>query len=273
MNLKVARNLMSLDGIVPDIANSGMDAIEMIKNKHYHIVFLDHMMPKMDGIETLQKLKDQEILPSDTTVIALTANAIVGAKDTYLNAGFDDYLSKPIDLSKLEELLIKYLPSGIVEAVETTGKSDAKDGGDDEILVFEPESEGDTSDKKPANADPVKELEFIGFNTKAGIGYCAGDEDFYLEMLGTFAGDWEEKSEAIRKDYENTDIADYQIRVHALKSTAKTIGADELSAKALEQEQAAKAGDIAAIDRGVNPLLDMYQDVVEHIRNVTGRGK
>ncbi|MBO4681856.1 MAG: response regulator [Clostridiales bacterium] len=270
MNLKVARNLMSLDGIVPDIANSGADAIEMIKGKHYHIVFLDHMMPKMDGIETLQKLKDQEILPSDTTVIALTANAIVGAKDTYLNAGFDDYLSKPIDLSKLEELLIKYLPSGIVETVETP---EAAEDDDDEILVFEPGSDGEgVSEKKAKKQNPVQELAGLGFNTKAGIGYCAGDEDFYLEMLGTFAEEWEEKSKAIKEDYEKTDVADYQIRVHALKSTAKTIGADELSAKALEQEQAAKAGDIAAIDRGVNPLLDLYSDTVAHIKRVTGQG-
>ena len=124
---------------------------------------------------------------------------------------------------------------------------------------------------KANKKNPVQELTDIGFNTKAGIGYCAGDEDFYLEMLGTFAEEWEEKSKAIQDDYENTDIADYQIRVHALKSTAKTIGADELSAKALEQEQAAKAGDIAAIDRGVRPLLDLYADTVEHIKRATGR--
>ena len=136
--------------------------------------------------------------------------------------------------------------------------------------MFEPGSDGEgVSEKKQ---DPVQELAALGFNTKAGIGYCAGDEDFYLEMLVTFAEEWEEKSKAIKEDYEKTDIADYQIRVHALKSTAKTIGADDLSAKALEQEQAAKAGDIAAIDRGVDPLLDLYSDTVGHIKSVTGQG-
>lgn len=266
MNLKVARNLMSLNGIVPDIANSGADAIEMIKGKHYHIVFLDHMMPKMDGIETLHKLREQDILPSDTTVIALTANAIVGAKDTYLGAGFDDYLSKPIDLSKLEDLLIKYLPAGICKIDDETSEEET----DDEVLEFSPDDGSDTAEPETGYADRLKELAGMGFNTEAGVGYCAGDEDFYFEMLRTFADEWEEKSEAIRADFENSDIGDYQIRVHALKSTAKTIGADALSALALEQENAAKAEDIKAIENGVKLLLDSYSYAVNNIRKVLG---
>ena len=266
MNLKVARSLMSLDGIVPDLANSGADAIEMIKAKHYHIVFLDHMMPKMDGIETLQKLYEQKILPYDTTVIALTANAIVGAKDTYLAAGFDDYLSKPIDLSKLEELLVKYLPGGLI-------KSDDASGEDDEYEVFDfapaGEDDGSTEDENK-EAGCLTKLREEGFNTQAGIAYCAGDEDFYIEMLQTFAGDYEEKSKAIKADFEKKDIADYQIRVHALKSTAKTIGADELSALALAQETAAKEQDTEAIEKDAGRLLSMYSDVVGKIRKVTG---
>ncbi|MBR3081876.1 MAG: response regulator [Clostridiales bacterium] len=264
MNLKVARNLMSLNGIVPDIANSGADAINMIKNKHYHIVFLDHMMPKMDGIETLQKLRQQNILPMDTTVIALTANAIVGAKDTYLNAGFDDYLSKPIDISKLEDLLIRYLPSGICKVEDTA----AKEEEDDEILEFAPDD--GSNDTNAGEEDRLKELTDMGFNTKAGIGYCAGDEDFYFEMLKTFSDEWEEKSGVIRKDYENKDFTDYQIRVHALKSTAKTIGADGLSVKALEQENAAKAEDTGAVESGAKALLDLYEETVNKIRKVIG---
>ena len=276
MNLKVARNLMSLDGIVPDIANSGADAIEMIKEKHYHIVFLDHMMPKMDGIETLQKLREQDILPLDTTVIALTANAIVGAKDTYLSAGFDDYLSKPIDLSKLEDLLIKYLPAGIVkteDSIPAIDETNDVSSDDDEILDFAPVSETEAAgsdDEENDGAGRIEKLKDMGFNTDAGIAYCANDEDFYIEMLQTFAQEYEEKSEAIKADYDKKDIADYQIRVHALKSTAKTIGADGLSAMALEQETAAKAQDAGTIDKGVEALLKTYSDIVSKIRKITG---
>ena len=269
MNLKVARNLMSLNGIVPDLAISGADAITLIRSKHYHIVFLDHMMPKMDGIETLQKLREQELLPYDTTVIALTANAIVGAKETYLNAGFDDYLSKPIDISKLEEILVKYLPSGIVKIEDIT--ADPSEDKDDEILDFAPVDDGSSSSKSASSAsDRLAELSDMGFNTASGVAYCAGDEDFYYEMLKTFGDEWKEKSEAIRADFENKDIADYQIRVHALKSTAKTIGADDLSALALAQEEAAKIKDQAAIDNGAQALLDFYSDTVSKIRKVLG---
>jgi signal transduction histidine kinase/CheY-like chemotaxis protein len=268
MNLKVAKSLMRLNGIVPDLAGSGPDAIEMISKKHYHIVFLDHMMPKMDGIETLQKLKEQNILPSDTTVIALTANAIVGSKETYLKAGFDDYLSKPIDVNKLEELLIKYLPAGHykVEDVETAPSS----GNEGPAIAISPDSDADAPIEFAPEGD-VDRLKFLsenGFDTDAAISYCAGDEAFYYEVLRTFADEWKDKSDAIREDFEKKDIADYQILVHALKSTAKTIGADELSDAALAQENAAKEGDIPAIESGVAALLKLYSATVDKIRKI-----
>ena len=81
----------------------------MLKNETYDIVFLDHMMPKMDGIETLNEAKEKYLLGPDTIVIALTANAVVGAKDMYLNAGFNDYLSKPVEIKTLEKTLVTYI--------------------------------------------------------------------------------------------------------------------------------------------------------------------
>lgn len=131
------------------------------------------------------------------------------------------------------------------------------------------ESDGSTEDENK-EACCLSKLREEGFNTQAGIAYCAGDEDFYIEMLQTFAGDYEEKSEAIKADFEKKDIADYQIRVHALKSTAKTIGADELSALALAQETAAKEQDTEAIEKDAGRLLSMYSDVVGKIRKATG---
>ena len=126
MNRKVAKNLMKLNGIVPDQASSGMEAIEMIEKNTYDIVFLDHMMPKMDGIETLEKLNEEHLIGEDMTMIALTANAVVGAKEIYLKAGFDDYLSKPIEVDKLEGKLAKYLPKDIV-SWHTKGGDDLPD--------------------------------------------------------------------------------------------------------------------------------------------------
>lgn len=118
MNIKVASGLLKKFAIKCDSAYSGEETIELVKQKTYDIIFLDHMMPKMDGIETLTILKEQQLITDQTKVIALTANAIVGAEETYLAAGFDDYLSKPIDMGKLEELLHKYLDASLISYTE-----------------------------------------------------------------------------------------------------------------------------------------------------------
>ena len=109
-NRKVIRNLVKRNGIVPDCAMSGEEAIDLVRRKSYDIIFMDHMMPDMDGIETLKKLREEKLLPDTTTVIALTANAIAGARAEYIQAGFQDYLSKPIDVDQLEHCLKTYLP-------------------------------------------------------------------------------------------------------------------------------------------------------------------
>lgn len=114
MNIKVAANLLKLCSITPDSVLSGEEAIEKMEKNTYDIVLLDHMMPKMDGIETLAELRKRELIPEGTKVIVLTANAVVGAKEEYLAAGFDDYLSKPMEIKELVEALVKYLPEGIV---------------------------------------------------------------------------------------------------------------------------------------------------------------
>ena len=297
MNLKVAKNLLKLFGIIPDLASSGAEAIDKIRENEYHVVFLDHMMPKMDGIETLEKLREEKLLKKDTEVVALTANAIVGAKEMYMDAGFNDYLSKPIDISKLEEMLVKYLPDDLFvkeemmedakketqdeakaeaevkeEAVtEAFDSDDNYDDDDDAPLEFFPEGEDDDDaepDAKPE--DPIGELSKLGINTEKGLSYSAEDKDLYLELVTDFAESATEKAVTIRNDYKSNDIRNYQIRVHALKSNARMIGADDLSELALEQEMAAKADDKNVIDKGVNKLLDSYILTAAEIKKALG---
>ncbi|MCR4649798.1 MAG: response regulator, partial [Lachnospiraceae bacterium] len=124
MNLKVIKNLLKRNGIVPDLALSGAEAIELVGKKNYDIVFLDHMMPKMDGLETLARMKDEGLVRLNMKIIALTANAVVGARETYLKAGFDDYLSKPVEVELLEDKLKRYLPK---ENIEWRGKESSGD--------------------------------------------------------------------------------------------------------------------------------------------------
>jgi len=161
MNRKVAKNLLKLFGVVPDLACSGKETIEILREKQYQIVFLDHMMPQMDGVETLDRLKTENLVPRGTTVIALTANAIVGAREMYLEAGFDDYLSKPIETDQLESKLRTYLPDSVQESreEEASGQAAAEteekpskdketagtDAGEDDVLEFYPK-EDETAD-------------------------------------------------------------------------------------------------------------------------------
>ena len=114
MNLKVIRGLLKRNGIVPELADSGAQCIELAKKNFYHIIFLDNMMPEMNGIETLKKMKQEKILSDKTSVIMLTASAIAGMREIYLREGFNDYLSKPIEVSELETMLEKHLPPEIV---------------------------------------------------------------------------------------------------------------------------------------------------------------
>ena len=115
MNINVFKALLKRTKISVDSAISGPEALEMIKDNKYDIIFLDHMMPDMDGIETYKHMKELEENPNkDTTVIMLTANAIMGAKEEYLGIGFSDYLSKPVQAAKLEAMILKYLPEELV---------------------------------------------------------------------------------------------------------------------------------------------------------------
>ena len=206
-------------------------------------------------------------------MIALTANAIVGAKETYLAAGFDDYLSKPIEIPKLEELLLRYLPKDVYDDdVEFTSPSSAEDAvtaqstesepkGSD-VLEFSPDEPG----KVALQPEFIKNLSAKGIDVEAGLTYAADDPDFYLELLKTFVGEAAEKTAAIRSNYATKNIQDYRILVHSLKSSAKTIGASELSSMALEQEKAAKSNDLATIDAGMEKLVTEYEKTVDVIR-------
>ncbi|MCR4990367.1 MAG: response regulator [Lachnospiraceae bacterium] len=109
LNIKVARNYLKLCGIVPDEAMTGLEALELVHQKTYDIIFLDHMMPGMDGIETFHRMKEDNVLPDDTVVIVFTANALEGSREMYLNEGFDDYIAKPVELNAMVRMVEKYV--------------------------------------------------------------------------------------------------------------------------------------------------------------------
>ncbi len=263
MNLKVAKNLLKLFGIVPDLVESGFAAIDYVRDRTYHIVFLDHMMPKMDGVQTLERMRNEGLLPEETKAIVQTANAVNGARERYLAAGFDDYLSKPIDVSKLEALLVRWLPESLCTSREPAPTSDP---GTSETDAARPETgQGDSG---LASGDLVARLGAAGLDTQAGLRYAAGDKDFYIELASSFAEGETRNLSLIRRDLDERDWHDYQIRVHALKSTARQIGANDLSDMAFEQELAAKAEDVSQIEEGADALLERYERTAEDLRRL-----
>ncbi|MBO5552564.1 MAG: response regulator, partial [Lachnospiraceae bacterium] len=274
INRKVCANLLRLLSIRPDIVSSGMETIERMKSSTYDVVFLDHMMPKMDGIETMKKLREGGLIPKETTVIALTANAVTGAREMYLEAGFDDYLSKPLALKELEEKLLKYLPKeSFIEEPEKDGDTASFTGGDEEILEFAPEEEfaefspkgeGDMDDSGDSKAS-LSRLREIGLNVDEGLGYAAGDTGFYLEILGDFCREFKEKSDYLQSFYEDGDIKNYEVLIHAIKSNARSVGAEELRVMAAKLEEAASEGRVDSIKADHKAFMDQYRDTVRLI--------
>ncbi len=141
MNIVVIQNLIKRTEIQIDTAESGDEALHYLNFTKYDMVFLDHMMPGKDGIETLHALKEQKNNPNiDSPIVCLTANAIEGAREKYLEEGFDDYLSKPVDPDLLEQTLIKYLPAELVTIIETeepVNDSDANKASSDHPVMPE----------------------------------------------------------------------------------------------------------------------------------------
>ena len=256
MNLRVAVSLLGLYGITPDTATSGAKAIELIRQKHYDIVFLDHMMPKMDGMETLKKLREEGLVDNNMTVIALTANAIVGAREMYLNAGFHDYISKPIESRVLEKCLANELPQHMVSYRTKTAPVQTAAEPEEKSDMFTPQELMDIRDKCPA------------LNVMLGLNYCMDSREFYLDSLKMFAD--ADQREQIRSTFEAQNIKNYRISVHALKSAALTIGAVLLSDHAKALEMAAKAEDVEFIRAHHDALLEEYTEVLESIGKVIG---
>ncbi|MBR4605919.1 MAG: response regulator [Lachnospiraceae bacterium] len=313
MNLKVIKNLLKIFGIKPELASSGDEALKKLSESQFDIVLLDHMMPGMDGIETLRRARENGVIPAETKVIALTANAVVGAREGYLAAGFDDYLSKPVEIKLLEKILKKYLPTDVVEVrqkadaaeenMKKTGSEKKAEGarkvesakkaegartsnqktvaderiesgknmagaqsatlerdeinleqdeasleGDDEIFEFAPEGdelmeflpEGEGESKVETSEDVLKRIQQEGILTEEGLSYCAGDQEFYLEMLSDYADSEKNREEELNAAFAAKDWNAYAIKVHALKSVAKTVGDAKVFEGAKSLEMAAK---------------------------------
>lgn len=238
VNRKVARGFLKSYAFDLSEAESGPEAIEMVRAARYDIIFMDHMMPMMDGIEAAEIIRrDCGENGTAPIMIALTANAMEGMRERFLRCGFQDFIAKPLDRKELNQLLLRWVP----EERRQTG-ADGPEG-------------------KPLSPSSFS---IPGIDMEAAARYFSGDEEGFLDLLELYRMDGRRKT-ALLRELAGADLSRYQVEVHALKSASANIGAMELSAMAKAQEEAAGAGDAALIAQGFPPLLEAYEALLAEL--------
>lgn len=239
MNLMVFKSLVKQTSVITDTAGSGNEAAAMSAVTKYDIIFLDHMMPEKDGIETLHEIKSKADDPNiHTPFVCLTANAISGARQTYISAGFDDYLTKPIDPDALEKMMLSFLPA-------------------EKILLRREDEEEPSGDDDDTDHGIFAPLAGSEINAELGI-KNSGTVESYLSLLRIFLESIDENIELINGFYTDKDLQNYTIKVHALKSSARIIGAEEFGEEAQKLENAGKTGDIEYIRSRNDAFMERY---------------
>ncbi len=250
MNLKVAVGLLQPLQMNIDTADSGKRALQMVQQKKYHIVFMDHMMPVMDGIETTQRLRKLEgEYYQNVPIVALTANALMDAREKFAEAGMDDFVAKPIEMKEICNCIKKWLPRELVHKISAKEKSGETSGG-------QPEGgQGNVAD--------IPQLP--GIDAAEGI-KCSGNEKLWVSLLGDFYKLIDAKANKLEKCLADDLIRDYTIEVHALKNTARMIGATHLSEWFHRMEDCGNAGNVETIRRETPDLLAEYRSFKEILR-------
>ncbi|MCQ2080826.1 MAG: ATP-binding protein [Lachnospiraceae bacterium] len=272
MNLKVIKGLLKETKLNVDTVTSGKECLEKVSINRYDVILLDHMMPDMDGIETLVEMKKANCeMNENTPVIMLTANAIQGAREDYIDAGFTDYLSKPVRELELNAMLLKYLPKNLIKMM-TDSEEDKEDESFDDIQETSAVLDNLSVDLEE-NSESNKVLQaferrFSFLDVKTGMTYCLNSEEFYESIIREFRET--SKYEEIQTYYDNADLENYSILVHGVKSSALTIGATEVSTMAKGLEFAAKAEDVDYLKANHYPFMHKYGELLDNLDEVYG---
>lgn len=246
MNLNVMKGLLKRTEMQVDLVLSGKEALEAVTKTSYDVILMDHMMPEMDGVEALHRLRKlKENQNPQAKVIVLTANAAIGSREEYLKMGFDDYLSKPIEAMNLENMIKKYLPKELVHEIEE--------------VVEETQN--------------LEEIEFLeeklrpfGIHLKQGLIYVEGELEQYVDMVKLFLRQSEARKEKMRGFLKEGNTEEYTIEVHALKSNGKMIGSREMSELAYEMEIQGRNGKLEYLRQNQAKLEEGWEELEQGLR-------
>jgi signal transduction histidine kinase/CheY-like chemotaxis protein len=264
-NLKVAEGLLAPYRAQVDTCLSGIQAIEMIKRKNYDLVFMDHMMPEMDGVEATAYIRSWEAeLEAQGTVrfavpiIALTANAVMGMREMFIENGFSDFLAKPIDVSKMDEILNRWIPK---EKRETK----AVDSGWWAVGSDDRRARDRRAGDRRLGSNENQSLIIPGVNTTKGIAMTGGTLSAYKQVLSLFRTDAQDRLPLLSKVPEASTLPSFVIQVHALKSASASLGAAEVSGNAARLEAAGRAGEMAFIQENLSGFTRQLTELIEGI--------
>lgn len=244
INRKVALGFLKNYEFEMTEAGSGQEAIELVRKNKYNLIFMDHMMPEMDGVEAVQIIRNQcGANGRAPVIIALTANAMGGVREMFLKNGFQDFIAKPLERKQLNEVLSKWIPS----AYKKMRKPENREA------VLKPRIE-------------YEDIVIEGIDIGEAMKHHSGGTGDFLELLNLYCLDGKRKISLLQELVRKEDYADYGIEVHGLKSASSNIGAMELSAQAREHEQAVKRGDTGFVRKHFGELLSCYDRQVSEIR-------
>ncbi len=247
-NLLVAKRLISIYSAQIDTAESGIQALRMVQHTDYDIVFMDHMMPELDGIETAQAIRSLGGKYAKLTIVALTANVVSGAAELFRESGMDDFIGKPIEMSELNRILSKYIPES------------------KQLKKAEPVEEP----KEEAKSDFLNELSLIdGLDVEAALKQCAGDAGFLADIVRSAATSPTVKS--LVTAYKKQDFRSYTVHVHGIKGALRNIGMEVLGDQAYELELAGKRNDADFINKHHSEFMNEFYAFAEKAISITDK--
>ena len=249
MNLMVAKSILDSYGMEVTTAGSGREAVELCEKTSFDIVFMDHMMPEMDGVEAARQIKSR-LSGRKLLMVALTANAVSSAREMFMTEGFDGFVSKPVDIMELERVLRTILPESMI----TYGEAKTK-----KVIVLERQDEKE---------DDFTLLSRAGIVPGKGLEFCMNDRKLYVSVLAEYANDSETKVRELQKYYDTEDWENFLVRIHSIKSSSRMIGADELAKTARNIEEAAQEMDIVYVKDMFPKFLPEYQKTAEALQRI-----
>lgn len=267
INRKVATGFLKPYKMEMTEAESGPEAIALVKENAYDMIFMDHMMPGMDGIEAVRIIRREcGENGKNAVIIAATANAMEGVRERFLEVGFQDFIPKPIDKKHLYRTLAKWIPEEKRKAPPAPGEQSGSENesGDRRAdwNMNEPAG-GQTGKPEP---ESLTEIVIEGIDAAGAMQHHSGSLDDYQELLQLYCLEGKRKLPLIKELFENQNYHDYEIEVHGLKSASANVGAMRLSAMAKEHEMAAGRGDSDFVLTHFGELYEAYDEQLTHIQ-------